>query len=246
MNIQLIRNATLRLEVAGRTLLIDPYFAPKHSLPSFAGVSPNPTVALPLPLETITKNIDACLVSHLHSDHFDEVAWTNLPKTLELFCQPCDEEEIRSKGFENVTAITESVTWHDITMTGTPGQHGSGKVLEDMGAVSGFVFQAVGEPTLYWAGDTILYEDVRETLKRYEPAVIVTHSCAAKWDGTLIVMDALQTLEVCRLAPNSKVVATHMEALDHATLNRAALRDYAQVAGVTNLLIPSDGETCSF
>lgn len=246
MNIHLIRNATLRLEVAGQTLLIDPYFASKHSLPSFAGVSPNPTVALPVPIQTITKHIDACLVSHLHSDHFDEVAWTNLPKTLGLFCQPSDEEKIKSKGFENVTPITDTVTWHGITIIRTPGQHGSGKVLEDMGLVSGFVFQAVSEPTLYWAGDTILYEDVKETLKRYEPDVIVTHSCAAKWDGTLIVMDAAQTLEVCRLAPNSKVVATHMEALDHATLNRAALRDYAGAAGVTNLLIPSDGEACSF
>jgi L-ascorbate metabolism protein UlaG (beta-lactamase superfamily) len=246
MNIQLIRNATLRLEVAGQTLLIDPYFAPKHSLPSFAGVSPNPIVELPVPIQTITKNIDACLVSHLHSDHFDEVAWTNLAKTLELFCQPCDEDEIKSKGFENVTPITDTMTWRGITITRTPGQHGSGKVLEAMGAVSGFVFQAVGEPTLYWAGDTILYKDVRETLKRYEPDVIVTHSCAAKWDGTLIVMDAVQTLEVCRLAPNSKVVATHMEALDHATLNRADLRARAQAAGVSNLLIPSDGEVCSF
>jgi L-ascorbate metabolism protein UlaG (beta-lactamase superfamily) len=246
MNIQLIRNATLRLEYAGRTLLIDPYFASKHSLPSFAGVSLNPTVELPVPIQTMTKNIDACLVSHLHSDHFDEVAWTNLPKTLELFCQPCDEQEIKSKGFENVTPITDAVTWHDITITRTPGQHGSGKPLEDMGLVSGFVFQAAGEPVLYWAGDTILYSDVRETLKRYNPDVIVTHSCAAKWDGTLIVMDALQTLEVCRLVPNSKVVATHMEALDHATLNRADLRAHAQAAGVTNLLIPSNGEACSF
>jgi L-ascorbate metabolism protein UlaG (beta-lactamase superfamily) len=246
MNIKLIRNATLRLEYAGRVLLIDPYFAPQHSLPSFAGVSPNPTTELPCSIHTIMKDIDACLVSHLHSDHFDEVAWTNLPKTLELFCQPGDEDEIKSKGFENVRPIIDTVTWHDITITRTPGQHGSGQVLEDMGLVSGFVFQAAAEPVLYWAGDTILYSDVRETLKRYTPDVIVTHSCAAKWNGTLIVMDATQTLEVCRLAPNSKVVATHMEALDHATLNRADLNVHAQAAGVTNLLIPSNGETCSF
>ena len=66
MKLQLIRNATMRLEYAGQMLLLDPFFAPKHSLPSFAGVSPNPTVELPMPIQDIIKDIDACLVSHLH------------------------------------------------------------------------------------------------------------------------------------------------------------------------------------
>ncbi|MBE0691385.1 MAG: MBL fold metallo-hydrolase, partial [Anaerolineae bacterium] len=42
MIIQLVRNATLRLDYAGQRILIDPYFADKHTLPSFTGLSPNP------------------------------------------------------------------------------------------------------------------------------------------------------------------------------------------------------------
>ncbi len=42
MEIQLIRNATMRIRYAGYSLLADPYLAAKHSRPSFSGKSPNP------------------------------------------------------------------------------------------------------------------------------------------------------------------------------------------------------------
>ncbi len=48
MRLQLIRSATLRLDYAGHHLLIDPYFAPKHSRPTYTGKSPNPLIDLPL------------------------------------------------------------------------------------------------------------------------------------------------------------------------------------------------------
>jgi L-ascorbate metabolism protein UlaG (beta-lactamase superfamily) len=35
MRLQLIRNATLRLTYHGQLILIDPYLAPKHTLPSY-------------------------------------------------------------------------------------------------------------------------------------------------------------------------------------------------------------------
>ena len=62
MKLQLVRSATLRLEYAQRRLVIDPYLAPKHSRPSFAGKSPNPLVDLPcLPAEVIV-GIEVVLV----------------------------------------------------------------------------------------------------------------------------------------------------------------------------------------
>ena len=67
-------------------------------------------------------------------------------------------------------------------------------------------------------------------------------------DRVLIIMDAAQTVAVCRAAPNSTVIATHMEALDHATVTRAALRKYAETQGIGpgKLLIPFDGEKIAF
>jgi L-ascorbate metabolism protein UlaG (beta-lactamase superfamily) len=246
MRLRLLRNATQRLHYAGRELLLDPYFAPKHSRPSFAGRSPNPLVDLPCPPEEILAGAELVIVSHLHSDHYDPEAQRLLPKDLPVLCQPGDEETIRGHGFASVTPVAEALVWQGITITRTPGHHGSGAVLDIMGPVSGFVFQAPGEPTVYWAGDTILYEAVQQTIERFHPDVIVTHSSGAMWQGDgPIVMDAAQTLAVCQAAPESRVVAIHLDSLDHGEVSRGNLRAQAKVAGIADqrLLIPADGET---
>lgn len=249
MQIQLIRNATLRLQYAGLLILTDPYLAARHSRPSFTGKSPNPLVELPIPPEKVIAGVDAVLVSHLHSDHFDPAARDLLPKDTPILCQLGDETQLADMGFQQVTSITESLVWRGITITRIPGQHGSGDVLKDMGMASGFVLQADFEPIIYWTGDTIWSDTVAATIIRYQPQIILTHSCGAVWGKyVLIIMDAAQTVEVCRYAPESTVVAIHMEALDHATVSRAELRQYASEHGVKpgQLLIPVDGEIVKF
>ncbi len=49
-----------------------------------------------------------------------------------------------------------------------------------MGAVSGFVLAAAGEPTLYIAGDTIWCEEVRTALEQHQPDVVVVNAGAAQ------------------------------------------------------------------
>ncbi|MBP1859879.1 MBL fold metallo-hydrolase [Rhizobium herbae] len=245
MKLQLFRNATLKLDYAGRIVLIDPYFAPKHSLESFTGRSLNPMVELPVDIEDILDGVELVIVSHLHDDHFDSVAMERVPKHLPLFCQPGDEATIREAGFADVTPLAGRATWEGLTLTRREGSHGLGAVVELMGSVMGFSLEAAGEPSLYWAGDTVLYPPVAEVIRETKPDIIVTHSCGARWDGDLIVMDAEQTIAVCEASQNTIVIATHMEALDHATVSRLDLRKAAQARGIapSRLLIPHDGET---
>lgn len=249
MQIRLIRSATLRVTYAGRQFVIDPFLAARHTTPSFANVSPNPLVDLPGTPEAVVAGVEMAVISHLHIDHFDPLAEALLPKDIPLFCQPGDESTIMEKGFQQVRAVEQTVTWEGITLTRTPGQHGTGTLAERMGKVAGFVFQAGGEPTIYWAGDTIWYDAVAQTVREVQPDIIVTHSSGAKFgDSDPIVMDAEQTIAVCRAAPQAIVIAVHLESLDHGTVTRASLRAAADAAGVRphQLFIPADGELLNY
>ena len=131
-------------------------------------------------------------------------------------------------------------------ITRTPGQHGNESWAAQMGPVSGFTFQAENEPTIYWTGDTIWCEAVRQTIHEAKPEDIITHSSTASFEaGAPIIMDARQTIEVCKAASQSIVIAIHMETFDFDTVSRESLRATAEEHGVTarQLIIPADGET---
>lgn len=245
MEIQLIRNATLRLNYGGHRILIDPFFAPKHSRDSFVGVSRNPTVDLPLSQEAIMADIELVIVSHLHADHFDAVAQEAIPKNWQLICQPGDESTINEMGFTDVKPLSDSITWNGIKISRTEGEHGSGIWKDRMGSVMGFVLEAPGEPRVYWAGDTILVDSVTQAIGTYQPEIIITHSSGAAFEeDSPILMDTAQTIQICKIAPQAKVIAVHMDSLDHATVSREDLRTAADEANVslTQLLIPQDGD----
>jgi L-ascorbate metabolism protein UlaG (beta-lactamase superfamily) len=245
MKLKLFRNATLKLDYAGRTVLIDPYLAPIHSLPSFTGRSPNPMVDLPASIEEILDGVELVVVSHLHTDHFDSVAKARVPKHLPLICRPGDEGRIAEAGFTDIRPLLDVFDWNGLVFTRRKGSHGLGPVVEKMGPVMGFTLAAQDEAKIYWTGDTVLYPPVIETIQETLPDIIVTHSCGAKWDGALIVMDAEQTIATCEMAKGGRVVAVHMESLDHATVTRADLRRAAEATRISarRLLIPADGDT---
>lgn len=253
MQLTQIRNATLILDYAGQRLLIDPFFGEKHAYPSFTGASQNPTVDLPMPIEQIIDGVTGIIVTHLHNDHFDAPAREALNKSLPLFCQPGNEAKITEYGFTDVTPVTEAGhTWNGITITRIGGHHGIGAVENLMGMVSGFVFQAADEPTVYLTGDTVLCGEVREAISVHQPDVIISNSGGAMWadpendsQRVYILFDEAETVELARLASGARVVITHIEALDHCTVTRASMRSAADDAGIPaeRLLIPVDGET---
>lgn len=249
MRFQLIRNATLRLEYAGTTILIDPMLGSKHSFTSFAGIEDNPTIDLPIPTAEVLEDIDLILLSHLHQDHFDAKAQEILDKSSPILCQPGDRETIETHGFNDVVEVDSETQWRDININRTGGQHGTGDWAERLNPVSGFVFQYPGEPTIYWIGDSVWCEEVQRAVDEYQPDVIVTHSGGAELeDSGPIIMDAPQTIAVCETLPSAIVTATHLEALDHCKTSRKDLRTTANEIGIDpdRLLIPGDGELIEF
>jgi Predicted Zn-dependent hydrolases of the beta-lactamase fold len=246
MNIQLIRHATLWLEYAGLQLLVDPMF-------SEAGVNPpinnstndrrNPLVSLPFGKEQLLKP-DAILVTHLHADHWDAAAAEVLPQSTPIYCQPEDSARITSQLFSNVMEIGKSIHYQGITITRTSGQHGMGEIGKRMGQVSGFVLQAAGEPVLYIAGDTVWCDEVKQAMDTFQPDVMVVNAGGAQFAvGDPITMNTEDVIQVCRYAPAAKVIAVHMDTINHCLVTREELAQALKAEGLLNqVLIPADGE----
>lgn len=246
MKIQLIRNATMKISYAGKTILTDPVLGRKHAFRSFAGIEKNPTVELPVSPADIIKGIDLVVISHLHEDHFDSAAKQMLPKDIPVICRRGDEQAIAQSGFPDVTPVDKKVTLGGIQIMRTPGSHTLNEKWTDLlGEITGFAFKSDNEPVVFWAGDSVLNDAVEEAVEEIQPDIILTHSCGAQIkDSGPIVMDEKMTVDICRLAPKATVIAVHMEALDHGTVTRDALRIFARNKGIEDeqLLIPDDGQ----
>jgi L-ascorbate metabolism protein UlaG (beta-lactamase superfamily) len=253
MNIQQIRNATIIVVYAGKRFLIDPMLAEKGTYPPFPN-SPrqeqnNPLVGLPTSIDNIIKNIDAVIVTHLHLDHWDDAAKEALPKEIKIFAQ--NEEnatEIRNAGFQNVEVLHEDTVFEGIQLIKTKGEHGRGEILKIAGLVCGVVFKHSTEKTLYVAGDTVWYDAVHEVIDTHKPEIIVVNAGDNQFfEGGSLVMGKDDVYEVYKAAPDAKIIAVHMEAVNHWALSREELKNYAKEKGISsNVLVPDDGESYSF
>ncbi len=205
---------------------------------------PNPLVSLPAPATEVLNGVDAVLVTHTHSDHWDAEATARVPKNAPILIQPPDATKFAGWGFTAVQSVADTALWNDIRVTRTGGQHGRGAVGERLAPVSGFVLSQRGQPTLYIAGDTVWCPEVAAAIAANKPDIILVNSGAAQFlEGGVITMDVDDVVEVCRAAPGARVIAIHMEAINHCVLTRSALRAGLEKAGVkTPVLIPADGE----
>ena len=245
--LQLIRNATLVIEYAGKKILVDPMLSSKGAFQSFAGIEKNPTVELKMPVKEIVDGVDLVLVTHTHVDHFDPAASNALVKSVRLLNQPADKAFFTKERFIKATVLDSSTDWDGIRIQRVDAQHGSGKVLEMMGKTSGFILTAKNQPTIYIVGDGILTEDISENIKKFKPDYIVVNSGGAFIPGfetNPILMDEVQTMALIQESGNAMVIAVHMHALDHCRTTRAKLSQKASEMKIekTKLIIPQDGE----
>jgi|SRR5680860_312895 len=250
MKIQLLRHATLLITINNKRLLVDPMLSKAGEMSPIDN-SPNsyrnPLVELVAPTNFL-QEIDAVLLTHTHRDHLDDAAIKQLPKNKPILCQPEDEEMLRKSEFLNICPIDNTFHWEEITITRTGGQHGTGEIARKMAPVSGYVLNTKGEPSLYIAGDTIYCKEIEDILTRHQPTLVVVNAGGARFNiGDPITMTEEDVVKVCRKAPHAKIIAVHLEAINHCLLSRGDLRYHLEQTDLLNqIFIPIDGETLEF
>ncbi|KQW65527.1 hypothetical protein ASE17_19215 [Phenylobacterium sp. Root77] len=272
MKIRQIRNATLVIEYGGVKFLVDPWLAPKDSMPAFPGcANPHlrqPTAPLPAAIEEIV-DVDAVILTHIHSDHWDHTAAEHIPADMPIFVQHATDRVLVSqagsidleggphvrfvegKAFTDVRVLTGNPQFKGVKLKKVPGQHGSDEALglahDALQEVCGIVFSHPDEKILYLAGDTVWNEYVEANIRQYQPDVIIVNAGDAQAPGLgSIIMNNEDVCSVCAAAPSATIIASHLEAAHHALNTRAALRRHLTEAGLLDrVLIPADGETCT-
>jgi L-ascorbate metabolism protein UlaG (beta-lactamase superfamily) len=228
VRLTLVRHATLLLETSHGRVLVDPMLRAARTTPPIENTpnqQPNPLVELPVSRADVVAGVDLCIVTHLHSDHFDDAADEVLPRDLPILTQPESAAALEARGFTNVAVEHPSIPM-------TRGRHGTGEIGEAMGAVSGWVVDGT-----YLAGDTIWCDEVREALDVHRPRAVVLNASGARFNvGDPIVMDTEDVRRV-REATDVPIAVVHLEAINHCIEPRSAYR------AIETVRVPGDGET---
>ena len=252
MKLHQIRNATSVLEYNNIRFLIDPMFAPKEAYQPIT-LKSWPYHDLPLSPKDIVKNIDAVILTHLHTDHFDKYAQEILPKSIKIFVQDkFDKNALEKEGFYDIEIITAAgIEFADIYKTiklykvecrhgirafAEPGMLAKGMRWEAMG----IIFKSKNEPVLYIAGDTIWYDSIEQALNTHKPKYIVLNAaCTQTPESGPTNMGIEDIKELHKYYPDGKLIASHMDNVGNETLCRADLRN-SEVSDY--IYIPADGE----
>ena len=252
MKVTQLRNATVVLEFGEYGLLIDPSFCKSGTLPPLRlGTWPwkrNPLVDLPA-CEDVLSRVTHCLITHRHFDHIDgpAIQWLKSRRTP-VYCTRPDLKFLKRKGLDTKLlsrAVPNAIPGGQITPV--PALHGPGFLGMLMGPVSGFFLELANEPSVYLASDTIMNREVRAVVEHFQPDVSVIPAGGARFDfGPEIIMGLEQAVEFATHC-QGKVVANHLEALDHCRVTREALERRIHQEGLgERFFVPADGESLVF
>ncbi|MBL0938963.1 MAG: MBL fold metallo-hydrolase [Gemmatimonadaceae bacterium] len=169
-------HSSMRLEIDGLQVLIDPMWSAKPSPISWLG--PERWYAPPVAIESLGA-VDVVLISHDHYDHLDQpsiVAIANQPANARTrFLVPLGVGAHLEHWGIAPERITELDWWESqsvgrVTFTATPARHASGRTLLDRDATL-WAGWAVTSSTqrIYYSGDTGMMPAFRDIGERLGP-----------------------------------------------------------------------------
>ncbi len=189
----------------------------------------SPLHASPIPISEMTK-ADVVIITHLHTDHFDEEAKQQLLKNIPVYVQKqADKKALLSAAFQNVQILGNDIMFGAIRLIKTNGQHGyESEIITALGDVCGDTMQREQEKNVYIGSDTVWYDEVDKVISDYQPPVIIVNVGANSAMDKQLIMGKEDVLKVHNAAPFAQIIVTHMESINHWVLSRSELRVFAE------------------
>jgi L-ascorbate metabolism protein UlaG (beta-lactamase superfamily) len=213
----------------GKQILVDPWIETNPSCPASAKK---------------IRDLDLILVTHGHSDHTSDV----VPIARETRARVIAPYELglwfEQKGLRYVTGMNPGGSLEALgrSVTMTSAVHSS-SIVEDgrtayLGVASGYVVRFENELTIYFAGDTSVFGDMRLIAELYRPTIAFLPI------GDVYTMGPEQAAKACELLGVKQVVPMHYGTFPALTGTPAKLRELVEPNGV-HVLDLKPGETAS-
>jgi L-ascorbate metabolism protein UlaG (beta-lactamase superfamily) len=137
----------------------------------------NPNCPPALAKAEALRPVDMILVSHGHEDHSADVMGIARATGAAVVCVAEMGDYLEEKGLHNVRGMNVGGTQEigGVRVTMTDAVH-SGSIVEGgrvvyLGGAAGFIVRAPQTPTIYFAGDTALFGDMKVIAEIYRPEI---------------------------------------------------------------------------
>jgi L-ascorbate metabolism protein UlaG (beta-lactamase superfamily) len=185
--------------------------------------------------------LDLILITHGHSDHTGDAVAIGRSSGAQIVAPYEVSVWLGSKGLKGVTGMNPGGTLHalGLSITMVPAVHSSsveedGKIIY-LGVATGYVVGLENGQTIYFAGDTSIFGDMRLIGEMYHPDIAFLPI------GDLYTMGPEQAAKACELLGVKQVVPMHYGTFPALTGTPGRLRELVEPRGVQVLeLTPGD------
>jgi L-ascorbate metabolism protein UlaG (beta-lactamase superfamily) len=217
----------LLLSPGGKKILFDPWVTGNPSSPDAAKK---------------LGALDLILITHGHGDHTGDAVSIGRSSGAETIAPFEVSIWLEQKGLKKVTGMNPGGTLRalGLTITMVPAEHSSSVVEEGkiiyLGGATGYVVTFENGQTIYYAGDTSVFGDMRLIGEMYHPQIAFLPI------GDLYTMGPEQAAKACELLDVKQVVPMHYGTFPALTGTPAKLRELVEPRGVKVLEL-RPGET---
>jgi L-ascorbate metabolism protein UlaG (beta-lactamase superfamily) len=213
----------------GKRILLDPWVTGNPSSP---------------PAAKKVGDLDLMLITHGHSDHTGDAVAIGRSSKAQIVAPFELAVWLQSKGLQNVTGMNPGGTLNalGLSITMVPAVHSS-SVEDDgrtiyLGVATGYVIRFEDGLTIYYAGDTSIFGDMRLIGEMYQPQIAFLPI------GDLYTMGPEQAAKASELLGVKQIVPMHYGTFPALTGTPAKLRELVVPRGVQVLEL-TPGETAS-